>query len=70
MKTTRLFLLAACATLTAQARILVEEPDEIFIATRRSHEWAFSMTDADKGRVTVEFRHRIDFPKLGGWCPC
>ena len=65
-------LLLAVSLLKADAdvKVLVESNESVKILNRENHEWAFPSVDPSKGRVTVSFRHRIDFPKPAGWCPC
>ena len=57
------------AALSAAEKILVDDPGECFIRLRQNREWTLPEWKKS-GRVTVEFEHRIDFPRLGGWNPC
>ena len=45
-------------------------PEDVHILNRQSCEWTFPAVDAPNGRVTLEFRHRVDYPRAAGWCPC
>ena len=57
---------ASCAS--ASSRTLVGESGTVFIESRTVREWKFpAVSDAD-GRITLEFLHRIDYPKAVGWC--
>lgn len=51
------------------AAVLLDSPEEIFIYNRQNREWTFPAVEPN-GRVTVEFRHRVDFSRPAGWCPC
>ena len=55
---------------SAEGRILVDECENVVIPSRQSHAWTFPGVDPVKGRMVLEFRHRIDYPKAAGWCPC
>ncbi len=54
---------AFCAT-------LLDAPACTNIPNRQSCAWTFPGVDAGNGRVVLEFRHRIDYPRAAGWCPC
>ncbi len=60
--------IAVSANLLSGA-VLLDAPGEVFIYNRQNREWTFPAVKPGK-KVTVEFRHRIDFPKPAGWCPC
>ena len=55
---------------TAEGAVLLNDAGETRILNRQNHEWMFPPADPSVGRVVVSFRHRIDFPKPAGWCPC
>ena len=50
--------------------VLLTQRDCVTILNRKSHAWTFPGVAPDKGRVVLEFRHRIDYPHPAGWCPC
>ena len=54
----------------AEGAVLLNDAGETRILNRQNHEWGFPPADPSVGRVVVSFRHRIDFPKPAGWCPC
>ncbi|MBR7131088.1 MAG: hypothetical protein IKC82_03745 [Lentisphaeria bacterium] len=62
-------LLIFSVTASAQSKILTSWPEEMMIGTRQQKE--FRLPPVPEGKqVTISFRHRIDYPKAGGWCPC
>ncbi|MGN0870581.1 MAG: hypothetical protein ACI4UV_05255 [Victivallales bacterium] len=60
------FLLAATVS---NGAVLLDSPEEVFIRNRQNKVWTFPAVKSAR-RVTVEFRHRIDFNRPAGWCPC
>ena len=58
----------ACAC--AEGQMLLAEMREVRLGNRQSREWTFPAVDSLRGRVVVEFRNRIDYPRAAGWCPC
>lgn len=66
------FLVATLALLSvcASAQVLVKSDADVFVQNRKHHSWTFPGVDVANGRVVVDFLHRIDYPRLGGWCPC
>ena len=50
--------------------MILAEKDDVRLGKRQSREWTFPAVDPAKGRVVLEFRHRIDYPSAAGWCPC
>ena len=50
--------------------VLLAQRECVTILNRESHVWTFQGVDAGKGRVVLEFRHRIDYPRPAGWRPC
>ena len=63
------FLLLLAFSVSASEKVLLESPGETFIRLRQNRNWTFPAMK-NPGRITVEFEHRIDFPRLGGWNPC
>ena len=61
-------MVAVCAS--AESQMLLTEIGDVRLGNRQSREWTFRAVDPTKGRVVVEFRNRIDYPKAAGWCPC
>ena len=71
MKLISIFLLLFGWLCIAEDKVLVDDRGRnVSILNRQSREWQFPSVDPAKGRVVVSFRHRIDFPKPAGWCPC
>ena len=66
----KILFAVAAAAFAAEASVLVEEKREFRLGNRQSKEFAFPGLDFKGGRVVVEFRNRIDYPKAAGWCPC
>lgn len=64
-----LALIFLLVTTFLKAAVLLDAPNEIFIYNRQNREWSFPPVQAN-GRVAVEFRHRVDYPRPAGWCPC
>lgn len=64
------FFAASLMAFEAAADVIVPADKDIYIGNRQHRAWAFPGVDPAKGRVVVEFLHRIDWPRLGGWCPC
>ncbi len=64
-----MLLLLAGFSAGAAENVLVSTPDEKMITLRNNHDWHFK-ADPTAGRITVRFKHRLDFPRLAGWCPC
>ena len=62
------FLLLLAFSVSASEKVLLESPGETFIRLRQNRNWTFPAMK-NPGRITVEFEHRIDFPRLGGWNP-
>ena len=50
--------------------VLLEHCKDFKIGNRQCREFRFVSPDPAKGRVVIDFRNRIDYPRLGGWCPC
>ena len=68
---TVLFALLCFGAATAalpEASVLLEEKAPVFVDTRDSRSWKFPAVDPRAGRVVVEFRNRIDYPRTAGWC--
>ena len=67
-------VLAVCAvqaqTASAHDAVLLDSPDDVYILSRASRAWTFPAVDPAGGRVMLSFRHRIDYPRAAGWCPC
>ena len=68
-KTVFLAAFLAVFLLGAKDRILIRQPQECFIGLHDNQVWQLPPWDG-KGRVVVSFEQRLDFPRLGGWCPC
>jgi hypothetical protein len=60
-----LVLAAAC-----EAKVLAKADKDEYVYNRGHKSWEFPGVDIAKGRVVVDFYHRIDYPRTGGWCPC
>ena len=63
------FMAAANAHAVGGAALL-DVKEDVPVETRSFREWTFPAVDLAKGRVVVEFRNRIDYPRAAGWCPC
>ena len=50
--------------------VLLQETEPVFVDTRNFKEWRFAPVDSAKGRVVVEFKNHIDYPRPAGFCPC
>lgn len=70
MKPILALFLCSGVLFSAEANVLIAQQGNVGILNRQSHECRFPAVDPEKGRVVVSFRHRIDFPKPAGWCPC
>ena len=53
----------------AKNQILLQQSQECFIGLHDNQVWQLPPWNG-KGRVVVSFEQRLDFPRLGGWCPC
>ena len=62
------FAAAVAPDASAMPRILVGEPDTVFIESRTVREWRFPAVSEDDGRITLSLMHRIDYPRAAGWC--
>ena len=65
-----LLCFGAAAASVSEASVLLEEKSPVYVNTRDSRSWKFPAVDPRAGRVVVEFRNRIDYPRVAGWCPC
>ena len=65
-----LLCFGAAAASVSEASVLLEEKSPVYVDTRDSRSWKFPAVDPRAGRVVVEFRNRIDYPRTAGWCPC
>ena len=65
---TMLLLLGAVFTLKAET-ILLDMPEEFFIERRDYKELKLPPVPRNR-QIVIEFRHRTDYPKPAGWCPC
>ena len=63
-------VLMLAAAVAAEAGVLVDVGGDIRLGNRQSRELRFPGVDVSKGRVVVEMRNRIDYPRAAGWCPC
>ena len=63
-------MLMLAAAVAAEAGVLVDVGGDIRLGNRQSRELRFPGVDVSKGRVVVEMRNRIDYPRAAGWCPC
>ena len=65
---------AMCSVMAAFAahggEVLFEHGKEFKIGNRQCKEFRFVSPDPAKGRVVVDLRCRIDYPRAAGWCPC
>ena len=52
----------------AAPRVLVEAKEDVVIDSRAQKEWRFPAVSDAHGRITVEFFHRIDYPRAAGFC--
>ena len=68
-KLTVLVVLLLAIWVSAKDQILLQQPQECFIGLHDNQVWQLPPWDG-KGRVVVSFEQRLDFPRLGGWCPC
>ena len=59
-----LLCFGAAAASVSEASVLLEEKSPVYVNTRDSRSWKFPAVDPRAGRVVVEFRNRIDYPKL------
>ena len=53
-----------------KAEMLYELPDDVKLGNRQSKELRFPGVDPANGRIVVDLRCRIDYPRAAGWCPC
>ncbi|MBR3921662.1 MAG: hypothetical protein IKJ45_00980, partial [Kiritimatiellae bacterium] len=60
----------AVAATCADAGTLLEIPGDIKLGNRQCKVLSFPGVDPAKGRVVVDLRCRIDYPRAAGWCPC
>ena len=65
---TMLLLLGAVFALKAET-ILLDMPEEFFIERRDYKELKLPPVPRNR-QIVIEFRHRTDYPKPAGWCPC
>ena len=49
---------------------LFEQVKDFKLGNRQSKVLSFPGVDPAKGRVVVDLRCRIDYPRAAGWCPC
>lgn len=70
MRTTCSLILFLCLTSFLPAeQILVNEPTQRKIFLRQNQVWKLPPFNG-KGSILIDFEHRIDFPRLGGWTSC
>jgi hypothetical protein len=65
-----LFAVAFCAIISAfsSQRTIISETNQIVIPSRTIREWKFPAVSERDGRITLEFYHRIDYPRASGFC--
>ena len=70
----RMHILIMCSVMAAFAaqggEMLLGHGKDFKVGNRQCKEFNFVSPDPAKGRVVIDFRSRIDYPRLGGWCPC
>ena len=69
-KTVITVVLALLSVRMVFATCFVDAPESVYITDRQMHEWRFPAADASKGRILLEFLHRLDYPRAAGWCKC
>ena len=70
MKKISIAFLAAVLAAAGEAGVLAKADKDEYVYNRGHRSWEFPAVDIAKGRVVVDFYHRIDYPRTGGWCPC
>ena len=63
-----LFAFASCLRLAATPCTLVSEAENVAIPSRTWKAWQFPAVSEADGRITLEFLHRIDYPRAAGFC--
>ena len=63
-----LFAFAFSLRLAATPCTLVSEAEDVAIPSRTWKAWQFPAVSEADGRITLEFLHRIDYPRAAGFC--
>ena len=58
----------AVSSLFADKRTILSVPESVTIMSRTIREWKFPAVAEKDGRITLEFLHRIDYPRAAGFC--